>query len=379
MSHIALNAYKVAAGGVLGYITRIVTDLPKLFPEHQYTIFLSKKLDHLPEHPNSTHVYLSDDDGGRFDRFRWEQFVLPRQLKVRNVDLLYTFAPFDIYLSTCPTIVRVANMAPFDPEAIKTEKYFRGKMRLYVLALLSRAATYTADRILVQSSNAAEILIEDHGFRKDKTIGIDRGFEVSDLVSDNSVSPITEQKYILCVSHIFRYKMLIEVVREYALAFSKDSSLPILYIAGEDKDKEYAIDIYKEIAELNMEGKIRMLGGIPRENLYNLIRESELSIFSSLVETFPTTLLEQMSLGAVLVVANSGVMPKFCRDSVVYYDPHLPGSLATQLNDLTNNIVLRRELSDKAKRRFFELDVTWETAFRKRQALFDEVISEARS
>ena len=270
-------------------------------------------------------------------------------------------------------------MAPFDPEAIKTEKYFRGKMRLYALALLSRAATYTADRILVQSSNAAEILIEDHGFRKDKTIGIDRGFEVSDLVSDNSVSPITEQKYILCVSHIFRYKMLIEVVREYALAFSKDSSLPILYIAGEDKDKEYAIDIYKEIAELNMEGKIRMLGGIPRENLYNLIRESEISIFSSLVETFPTTLLEQMSLGAVLVVANSGVMPKFCNDSVVYFDPHLPGSLATQLNDLTNNIVLRRELSDKAKRRFFELDVTWETAFRKRQALFDEVISEARS
>ena len=378
MSHIALNAYKVASGGILGYITRIVTDLPRLFPEHQYTIFLSEKLDYLPQYSNVTHVYLSDNGGGRFDRFRWEQFVLPKELSSRNVDLLYTFSPFDIYLSKCPTIVRLANMAPFDPLAIKTEKHFFGKMRLYILALFSRIATFTADRILVQSSYAADILIEERGFRKDKTIGIDRGFEVSDIVSGNSKTPAVEQKYILCVSHIFRYKMLIELVQEYANAYSNDNSLPKLLIAGEDKDKEYAVEINEAIAELKMEENIVMLGGIPREHLYNLIRGSELSVFSSLVETFPTTLLEQMSLGAVLVVAKSGVMPKFCGDSVVYYEPHLPGSLASQLGDLIGNTELKLELSNRAKQRFLELDVTWDSAFKKRQALFDEVIFEAR-
>ena len=378
MSHIALNAYKVASGGILGYITRIVTDLPRLFPEHEYTIFLSKKLDHLPQYPNTTHVYLSDDSGGRFDRFRWEQFALPRELSSRNVDLLYTFSPFDIYLSKCPTIVRLANMAPFDPLAIQAEKHLFGKMRLYILALFSRLATFTADRILVQSSYAAEILTEERGFRKDKTVGIDRGFEVSDIVSDDSNTSNVEEKYILCVSHIFRYKMLIELVQEYASAFNSDNSLPKLLIAGEDKDKEYAREINEAIAEYNMEEHIIMLGGIPREDLHNLIRGSELSVFSSLVETFPTTLLEQMSLGAVLVVARSGVMPKFCGDSVVYYEPHLAGSLATKFGDMIGNTELSRELSDKAKQRFLELNVTWESAFQKRQALFDEVISEAR-
>ena len=85
-----------------------------------------------------------------------------------------------------------------------------------------------------------------------------------------------------------------------------------------------------------------------------------------------------MSLGAVLVVAKSGVMPKFCGDSVVYYEPHLPGSLASQLGDLIGNTELKLELSNRAKQRFLELDVTWDSAFKKRQALFDEVIFEAR-
>ena len=99
MAHIALSAYKVTSGGILGYITRITTDLPKLFPEHQYTIFLNEKLNYLPQYENSTHVYLEDSNRGKFDRLRWEQLILPRELKSRNVDLLYTFSPSDIYFA----------------------------------------------------------------------------------------------------------------------------------------------------------------------------------------------------------------------------------------------------------------------------------------
>ena len=306
--HIAFNTYSPFTGGVRSYIVKLATELPTLYPETRFTVFISPQVADVCNIglPNVELVVFDSERRSFLNQLYWEQVQLPRQLKRRQVDLLYTFFATDVFLAPCPTIIRIGNMAPYDRLAVKVEKPFRSRFRLTYLRWVSRLSAVTADGVLVQSQFAANELINKHSFPKRKTHGINRGFDIQGIDGNSNFQHDLPNEYILCVSHILRYKMLIEVVDAYKSASQRVDSLPPLIIAGAEKDRLYAKELQQQIADHNLQEKVLFVGYIPRDALKGVIEGSTISIFSSLVETFPTTLIEQLSVGAAMIVSNRG-------------------------------------------------------------------------
>ena len=112
---------------------------------------------------------------------------------------------------------------------------------------------------------------------------------------------------------------------------------------------------------------------VPRSKLFNVIEPAEIIIFPSMVETFPVTLLEQMLVGGAMIVSSRGVMPFFCGDAVLYYDPLSPDELAVRLKECLDSSSLRKSLRLKSKERTEMLNITWSSSINRRYHLFDNL------
>jgi glycosyltransferase involved in cell wall biosynthesis len=210
--------------------------------------------------------------------------------------------------------------------------------------------------------------------RGEKLKGLNRGYAVSDIKKEKYQRNISSN-YLLCVSHIFRYKKLLEVIQAYSLARSNDKSFPKLLIAGAHKDRKYAQELVEEIRVLGLTDSVILLGNVERSQLHDLIVNCTASIFSSLVETFPTTLFELMSARVPLIVGDSGVMPHFCDDSVLYYNNADPNDLRNKMLQILGDKSLAAELAQKSYSRYEELTLDWNSALKKRQSLFQSLVA----
>lgn len=379
--HIAFNTYSPFSGGVRSYIVKLATLLPAMYPNTHYTIFISPQVKSACDRglPNVDLVVFKSEERSTLERIYWEQVQLPLEMRRRNVDLLYTFFATDILFSPCPTLIRIGNMAPYDPLAVKSEKQWKGRFRLHYLRWMSWISTHTSDGVIVQSEFAGDELVAKHRFPKHKVNGLNRGFDPSGIEGESIPRADLPQEYLLCVSHLSRYKMLLEVVDGYAKALRHVPTLPPLLIAGGELDKAYANELKQHSCVLNLQKHIRFLGNVPRNELESLISNCVISIFSSLVETYPSTLIEQMCVGTPLIVSNRGVMPAFCADSALYYDPTSSEQLSQQVLKLYSSNELRQQLIEASLKRMGEIETDWNLALQKRQQLFERVVSRSNS
>lgn len=380
MMHIVFNAVAPSTSGVRSYIIALTTELPRMYPEVKYTAFVNPDLQQECDVglPNIS-IVSRNASGSIQDKLVWEQFLLPRELRRINADLLYTFFASDVFFAPCPTIIRIGNMLPYDSDAMQLESSWRTRLRLQYLRWMSRLSSSTSDGTLVQSSYAAEELGELHGFPNSKLFGINRGFAFDNSTDDSELLENPPDSYILSVSHIFPFKRLIEVVEGYSIAREMRPDMPPLLIAGDFKDSRYVLSLQNRIAELKLTPFVTLLGNVPRNKLYNLIRGSMTTIFSSMVETFPVSLMEQMNIGSPMIVSNRGVMPSFGGDSVLYYNPASPQELSEQLLKLVDSADLRATLKQASKERMSEVTIDWHTALVKRQQLFERLVNANRS
>ena len=71
----------------------------------------------------------------------------------------------------------------------------------------------------------------------------------------------------------------------------------------------------------------------------------------SLHEGFGLTALEAMSLGTPVIAAPSAGIAEVCGDAARYADPEDPAALAGAMSALAGSEALRRELSERGRRR----------------------------
>lgn len=374
--HIGLNTLSTGFSGSRSYAIKMATQMPIMFPEVSYTIFVSPSLANECDErlPNVELVVCEFASRSIFNRVLWEQLALPVELKKRQVDLLYTFAVIDIFLAPCPTVIRVGNMLPYDPNAVQLEQGVKAQLRLWSLYWTSRLSARSSDCTLVMSEAAGRELVEKHNFPANKTIGINRAASSGALKLNDSPPKDLPSSYILIVSHLQRYKKLGEVLEAYSMVARFKADLPHLLIVGAESDLKYSQSLRQQVKSLGLEKNVVFFGKVDRGSLYSILIGSTVTLFPSIVETYPVTLLEQMLVGSTLIVSNRGVMPAFGGDAVLYYDPDSPAELAEQLTKCLENSELRAKLKEASKRRANELNIDWDTAIKKRHELFSNLI-----
>lgn len=142
------------------------------------------------------------------------------------------------------------------------------------------------------------------------------------------------------------------------LVFNSQQSveIPPLVISGKvhAKSNKLATDIEGLVAELGLEGKVKLLGFVPDEDLPALYRGAIFFAYPSLYEGFGLPALEAMRMGTPVLTSKSSSLPEVCGEAALYCDPKDQDSIMTGMERLLADAALRQTLSEQGRARVMQ-------------------------
>jgi glycosyltransferase involved in cell wall biosynthesis len=120
-----------------------------------------------------------------------------------------------------------------------------------------------------------------------------------------------------------------------------------LVVAGEGPDRDA---LERRAGELELDGRVRFLGGVPREVVLRLFRAADASLLPSAWENFPHTVVESLAVGCPVIATAVGGVPEVVRDGEngLLVVPGDPEALAQAIARLFGDDELRATLSEAA-------------------------------
>jgi glycosyltransferase involved in cell wall biosynthesis len=108
--------------------------------------------------------------------------------------------------------------------------------------------------------------------------------------------------------------------------------------------------------------------------LLGLYRDAAALVHPSLHEGFGLTPLEAMTAGAPVIAARSPGVTETCADAAVYVDPRDPADLAAALTRVASDAALRRDLTERGRRRAAEF--SWARSARRHVEAYTLALSQ---
>jgi glycosyltransferase involved in cell wall biosynthesis len=373
---VAIKAAQIAEGGGLTHLNKIIEWFGKLAPEHEFALLGRSGQESLFIEPPANFEYhfyrLPSLNIGA--QLWWERNILPGLLTKLNADLLFEPGNRGTLASPCPKVSLVHNMAPFEDEYIREETPYR-KLRMSVLRKATFASLQASDGIIFISDYSRRYFENSLDLSGRKTAVIYHGsLEDRNRVfkSETMRRLGISGKYLLSVSHIYRYKKIMEMVQAYIRCLETDNDIPMLVIVGKDYTPEYTAEIKKYISLRGHDDKILFTGGVPESDLISLYQGCRAFLFPSIIEACPNILIEAMSTGCAIGCSNRGVMPEITDGAALYFDPDNIDDFAAKIGYLVDDNSLCAYLRQNALKRaeFF----SWEKTARQTLAFFSELL-----
>lgn len=162
--------------------------------------------------------------------------------------------------------------------------------------------------------------------------------------------------YILTVSHVYPYKMMVELVDGFARLVERTGARHDLVIAGALLDDGYARRVRAAVAEHRLDDRVHLLGDVSPADLPALYAGAESFAFLSLSENASSyALIDALAHGKPIVSSCLSSMPEMVQDAARYVDPRDPDHIAEGLSAVCRDGDLRQELSARALARAAEL------------------------
>ena len=126
----------------------------------------------------------------------------------------------------------------------------------------------------------------------------------------------------------------------------------------------------ERLQNLGLTQRVILSGYVEDEDLACLYSAATALVYPSLYEGFGLPILEAMACGCPVVCSNTSCLPETAGDAAFLVDPHDPGALAAILDDLVENDMLRREMSERGRIRAAMF--TWEKTAQRTRAVFEK-------
>ncbi len=171
--------------------------------------------------------------------------------------------------------------------------------------------------------------------RSDRTIVIKNAVELHDARPDPAAAP----PLVLSVGRLKAPKDFWTLVRALALLPSGSCRLRV---AGDGPERAA---LSEEIRRLGLDGAVELLGD--RDDIAELLRESQLFVLSSRSEGMPMSVLEAMACGVPVVASAVGGIPELVVDGEtgLVVEPGDPEALAAAIARVIDDSELRRRLA----------------------------------
>ena len=177
--------------------------------------------------------------------------------------------------------------------------------------------------------------------------------------------------YILSVGSIQPRKNLARLIRAYASLRGKhaQTDLPKLVLVG--KHAWLYEETLRALEQTGVEKSVILTGYVPETDLPALYSGALCFVYPSYFEGFGLPPLEAMKCGAAVIVGNKTSLPEVVGDAALTVDPFDESSIATAIEKLIKDSVLRRALSVKARERAAIFD--WRDTARQTLRVYQEV------
>lgn len=295
--------------------------------------------------------------------------VIDRLLAARRVRGMLRLHPVDVLLCPGTSVVRrpgvltvmwPLTVAPFEPDALRVlaPSPIR-RVRWTVLRRTIIAACLRADA-LVFSSDYARVLHLDAivGLEKRPSAVIAPAASLErQRTQGTPVGSITDSNdnawsYLLFVSHLYPYKMVVEMIEAFALSTADLRITNHLQIAGASVSTVYYDKILSTIARLRLTDRVHLLGTVDQAGLEQLYRNAQAFIFPSISENAGSyALIDAFTYGLPVACSSRSSMPEVCDGAAKMFDPFDIASFAGALSDMSSDPAAVASLAAASRKR----------------------------
>lgn len=325
-------------------------------------------------------VPLRKPDG--WQRFFWEQVSLPKIIRDKQVDVLFSFGNTGPLFPGCRQILYLQQSIPHSQFRPKRH-YFKWLRFQWLYGFLINLAQLGSQRIIIPTQWTIEPMRQSILYKKplDAYRVSLPGLPALDTDSREGAPPkelnvlqqITQwkeagDKILLYPCFLSPYKnipALLEAIRK----ISDDTPSFKLVLTFNGESQEYfpcKQDVMAVVSKCPRK-QVVLAGTLSRGTLAKVYAMTDMLIFPSLVETLGLPLLEALSLGIPIVAMDGESVGKptegsfakeICQDAALYAPPGKPQALADQIQRLLKDENLAKELSQNGLKRASQLSWT---------------------
>lgn len=265
-----------------------------------------------------------------------EQFKLPQLLASLKPDLVhFTHLDKPIFY-TGKSVVTIHDLIRHFSKGsdTTTRNLFLYWPKYFGYLLMTRVILKTS-YIIVPSNYWRDYIIHHFDYDPKKIIttyeAVDPG-----LYSDHKVVTKPEN-YLLYTGNLYPHKNI-------SVLLSAINLLPNIRLKIICARNVFSARITKIINNLGLQNQVETLGYVPDKDFQKLYANALALVHPSLLEGFSLTGLEAMALNCPVIAAEASCLPEIYQNSVLYFNPHRPNDLVSQITKLIDNTTLRQLL-----------------------------------
>ncbi len=363
---IAFDLRRIGNPGIGRYMKCLSESVIVQAPEHEYLLILPPEGEHLIHAPNAQKLCTSL----KYYSFR-EQFELPRILSRHKVDLLHSPHFLLPLVRPCPAVATIHDViymaCPGDLPSRAGRQYYR---------IMMNACSRMATRIITDSEHSRNEIVRYLHTDPEKIEviypAVDPFFhsetDSTRIASVRSRFGI-DRDYVLCVG-IYKPR------KNHAgllTAFSKmlDSGCQAqLVVAGPMGEGEPVLQ--RLAREFGIAEHVIFTGFVNDADLRALYFGARVYACPSVYEGFGFTVLEAMACGTPVVCSSATSLPEVAGKAALYFNPHNPEEMASQLLRALSGDALRASLIAEGHRNLLRFN--WKETARQTLEVYHQAL-----
>jgi len=226
-------------------------------------------------------------------------------------------------------------------------EYIKGFHKRLYAKWMFNAVKRKANFVICVSEFTAKELVRLIGFEKQKLKIVHNGVNNKWSKVIKRISPCTKP-YIIYVGNVKPHKNLVRLIQAFeTLIFQIPHNLIII---GK-KDGFITDDKLVKLYANKLADRVHFTGFVTEEILYQYIINADALVLPSLYEGFGLPPLEAMACGCPCVVSNIASLPEVCGDAALYCDPYDVKDIASKIEIVISDVVLRQKLIELGRKR----------------------------
>ena len=252
--------------------------------------------------------------------------------------------------------------------AFSSSTIYRGLISHCISAVSVGLECRKADRVVAVSKSLAEEVANFYNLPKDKVVAIHNGVN---LPVDLPTKVHDGRRVILFVGRLAHEKGLKYLVAAMPQVLKRFPDVR-LQMAGYGNYREYLENLAKE---LNVNGSIDFLGGVPPDKLFPVYDAASVIVQPSIYEAFGLPVLEAMSIGKPVVGTRTGGIPELIKngENGLLVEPGNTDQLAKAILSVLSDASYAKKLGERGRNMVIK-HFTWEETGKKTLELYEEAL-----